>query len=69
MTTAAALALGLQLLPLIKTGVGEFILWLNTLKTSLQQTNEWTPEQDAAFNAALFAKTNDPAYLPDPPTV
>ena len=67
MQAAAILQVALALLPLIQTGVGEFIIWLNSLKTAVQQDAEWTPEQDLAFNAALYAKTGDPAYAPDAP--
>jgi hypothetical protein len=52
-------------LPMIQTGVTEFIAWLNTLVAAAKQSGEWTPEEDAAYRAALFAKTNDPAYKSD----
>jgi hypothetical protein len=64
MSAIAALQIGLALLPLVTTGVTEFIAWLNSLKTAAQQAGEWTPEQDAAFTAAILAKNNDPAYQP-----
>lgn len=66
MQAAAAIQLALALLPLIQTGVTEFVAWINALKASLQQAGEWTPEQDAAYRAALLAKGLDPAYKPDP---
>lgn len=65
MTIAAALQLALALLPMVETGITEFIAYINALKTAAQQAAEWTDAQDAAFNAALFAKTGDPAYAPD----
>lgn len=68
MNPAAILQVALALLPLVQVGVTEFIAWLHTLRTAVQQTGEWTEEQEEAFRAALFAKTNDPAYQPDPPT-
>ena len=66
MSTAAIIALALQLLPLIETGVPEFIAWINALRAAAQQSGEWTDVQEAAYRAALFAKTSDPAYQPDP---
>ena len=66
MPLAAIIQLALALLPLIEKGVPEFIAWITAIKTSLQATGEWTPTQDAAYKAALFAKTKDPAYQPDP---
>lgn len=65
MNTTAALQLGLALLPLVQAGVGEFIQWLAALRTALQQTGEWSPEQEAGYRQALLAKTGDPAYQPD----
>jgi hypothetical protein len=66
MTTAAILQLALQLLPLITTGVPEFIKWIESLKSTLQQAGEWTPELDTAYRAALWAHNQDPAFQPDP---
>ena len=66
MPAAAILQLAIALLPLVQTGVGEFIAWMSSLRTAAKQSGEWTAEQDLAFRAALFAKTNDPAYQPDP---
>lgn len=65
MQAAAIIQLALALLPLVHTGITEFIAWITSLKAALQANDEWTPEQEAAFRAALFAKTNDPAYAPD----
>lgn len=69
MNAAAIVQLAIALLPLVQTGVSEFIQWISVLRGSLQQSGEWTPEIEAAYRAALFAKTRDPAYLPDPPVV
>jgi hypothetical protein len=66
MPAAALIQLGIAALPLIQVGVAEFIAWLQSVKAAAQQTGEWTDEQEAAFRAALFAKTTDPAYAPDP---
>jgi hypothetical protein len=66
MPIAAAIQLGLALLPLVETGVTEFIAWIASLRAAALQTGEWTDEQEAAFRASLYAKTKDPAYIPDP---
>lgn len=66
MPVAAIIQLAIALLPLVQTGVSEFITWINSLRAAAQATGEWTAEQEAAFRAALYAKTNDPAYAPDP---
>ena len=67
MGASAILALALQLLPVIQHGVPQFIAWLQSLRAAAQQAGEWTAEQDAAFMLAIWAKTQDPAYQPDPP--
>lgn len=65
MTTIAALQVALALLPLIQTGITEFVNWINSLKKSIEQDGEWTPELDASWRASLLAKGLDPAYQPD----
>lgn len=67
MKSSEILQIALAFLPVINTGVNEFIAWLTTVRAAARQSGEWTPEQDAAFEAAIAAKKNDPAYLPDPP--
>lgn len=67
MNTAALIQLGLTLLPTVETGVEYFVKWIAEMRTSLQQTGEWTDAQEKAFNDALWAKTQDSAYRPDPP--
>lgn len=67
MSASAILTVALQLLPLVQTGVQEFITWLETLRTAAKQTGEWSADQDAAYSAAIAAKKNDPAWQPDPP--
>lgn len=67
MGTAQLIQLGLALLPMVTSEVEAFINWLERLRTSARQTAEWTPEQDAAFDAAILAKRNAPEYQPDPP--
>ena len=65
MSAAALAQLAVVVLPLVQTGVSEFISWMMTLRGAAQQTGEWTADQEAAFRAALFAKTGDAAYKPD----
>jgi len=66
MELAAIINLALALLPIVETEVPRFIAWIDALVAVAKTTGEWTPEQDAAYRAALFAKTSDPAYQPDP---
>ena len=65
MTTAALIQLAIAILPLVETAVPEFIAFINSLRSAAQQSNQWTPDQEAAYRAALLAKTGDPAYAPD----
>ena len=65
MTTAALIQLAIAILPLVETAVPQFIAFINSLRSAAQQSNEWTPAQEAAYRAALLAKTGDPAYQPD----
>lgn len=66
MTAATLIPIIIAALPAITTGVTELIAWMGTLKAAAQQAGEWTDAQDTAYRAALFAKTTDPAYAPDP---
>jgi len=66
MPTSALIQLTLALLPIIETEVPRFIAWIDALVAVAKTTGEWTPAQDAAYKTALFAKTCDPAYQPDP---
>lgn len=65
--SAAILQLALAILPLVQTGVPELIAWITSMRDAAKQSGEWTDEKEAAYRAALFAKTNDPAYKPDAP--
>lgn len=65
MSTIAALELGLTLLPKITTGITEFVSWIASLKSALQQTGEWTSEYDAQWRAALLSQNIDPIEQPD----
>lgn len=62
MGAAAALQIALGLLPSVTTGVSELIAWINSLKSALQQSGEWTDIMDLQYRQTLYAKTNDPAY-------
>jgi hypothetical protein len=66
MTTLAALQLALALLPLVTTGLTQFIQFIDSLRLALQQSGEWTEAQEQDYRRALFAKLGDPAYAPDP---
>jgi len=66
MPAAQLIPIVIAALPMIQTGVTEFIAWLETLRSAAKQAGEWTDEQDAAYLAALRAKLGDPAYQPDP---
>lgn len=66
MTTLAALQLALALLPLVTTGLTQFIQFIDSLRLALQQSGEWTEAQELDYRRALFAKLGDPAYAPDP---
>jgi hypothetical protein len=57
--------LALAILPLVETGVTNFVAWINAMRTAALQAGEWTPDQEAAYRAALYAKTGDPAYQVD----
>lgn len=65
MNPTAWLELGLALLPKIEVGVTEFIAWLGKLRFAAMQDQEWTPDQEEAWRAALLAKNVNPEELPD----
>jgi hypothetical protein len=65
MSSAVILAqLAIQLLPTVSTGVTALIAFIESVRTAAQQSNEWDAATEAAFRAAAFAKTNNPAYKP-----
>lgn len=67
MTAALALVqVILPLIPSITTGLAELWQFINTVRAAAQQTAEWTPEMEAAYQASLKATATDPAYQPDP---
>jgi len=67
MTEVALAAQALQYLPLVVTEVEKLWAWIAGVRAASQQSAEWTPEIEAQFQAALLARTQAPAYQPDPP--
>jgi hypothetical protein len=65
MGTAEMFQVAMALLPLVRTGVAEFVTWIQSLRTTLQQMAEWTPEMESQYRTNLWLKTGDPAYQPD----
>lgn len=55
----------LAVLPLITTGVNELVAWIKTVRTTAQQTGEWTAAAEAAYKESLLASAQDPANKPD----
>lgn len=54
----------LEALPSIVTGAEHLIAYINSVRTSLQQTGEWTADHEAQFLAGLAAHSTDTAYIP-----
>jgi hypothetical protein len=65
MTTAAALQLGLILLPKITIGITQFASWLGSLRTAMKQTGEWTPDYEAAWRESMLRSNLRPEEIPD----
>ena len=63
----ALLAVILQALPSVITGATHLVNYVREVRAVAQQNEEWTPEQEEQFLAALKAHSIDPAYLPDLP--
>lgn len=66
MTEIALAAQALQYLPVVITGAEKLWAWIEGVRAANQQSAEWTPEIEAAYQAALLARTQKPAYQPDP---
>lgn len=64
MSAAAIIQIAMTVLPLIQAGVPEFIAFINSLKGTVEQAGDWTPELQEQYRAALWASTKDPAYQP-----
>jgi|DewCreStandDraft_4_1066084.scaffolds.fasta_scaffold37355_3 hypothetical protein len=54
----------LAALPYVSTGLDKLIAWIQAVRSAAMQSGEWSPADEAAFRAALWARTQDPAYLP-----
>ncbi len=54
----------LQALPSITTGFAHLWAYIVSIRAMAQQSNEWTPEAEAAFIKYLESKKVDPAYQP-----
>lgn len=66
MTEVALAATALQYLPMVITDVQKLWAWIASVRAANQQSEEWTPDIEAAFQKALLARTTAPAYQPDP---
>ncbi len=55
----------LQLLPLVVTGTQSFITWIEGVRSSAQQSSEWTTDAEAAFVAWLLTLSKAPQWQPD----
>jgi hypothetical protein len=60
-------AQALQYLPTVVTEVEHLWAWIQGVRNASQQTAEWTPEIETAYQRALLARTTAPAYQPDAP--
>ena len=67
MTAIAIAQIVIQLLPGLETGVTEAIAFINSIRGAAQQSGDWTPAMEAAFEQALIDTGTAPAYQPDPP--
>lgn len=65
MSAVVLLPIILQALPSVITGAQHLIDYVRSVRAAAQQSEEWTPEQEEQFLAALKAHNLDPAYLPD----
>lgn len=65
MTTIAALELALIMLPKITVGVTQFVAYIATLKSALQQSGEWTDAFEQQWRAALLSQGLRPEEIPD----
>jgi hypothetical protein len=66
MTEAALAAQALQYLPLVVTEVEKLWQWIEGVRAANQQSAEWTPEIEAAYQQRLLERTKASAYQPDP---
>lgn len=67
MTEVALAAEALQYLPTVVTDVEKLWSWIEGVRSANQQSAEWTPEIETAFQKALLARTQAPEQQPDKP--
>jgi hypothetical protein len=67
MQTIALLELALTLLPKVTVGVSDFVNWISTLRSAVQQSGHWTPEYEAQWRAGLLKHDLAPEEIPDSP--
>lgn len=59
--------LALKFLPLITTGAEHVWNFITSVRSAAQQTGEWTPAAEAAYQQRLLAKADAPQSQPDAP--
>lgn len=59
----------LALIPLAGNTAAILLGAISQIRQSAQQTGEWTPEAEAAYQARLLAKADSPEAQPDAPEV
>jgi hypothetical protein len=64
-TLIALLPVILANMPAIVSVVQSTVKWILTLRAAAQQTQEWTPQAEAAFQYWLVSTQVDPAWLTD----
>ncbi len=55
----------LTALPLVTTAADKLIAWITAVRTAAIATGEWTADLEAAFVAALIARSKSKAYMTD----
>lgn len=55
----------LAMLPTITTGAEHLFQFVDRVRTAAQQSEEWTPEMEAAFQRELLRKARAPESLTD----
>ena len=63
---AALLPLVIQAIPGAISAGTAIVNLISGIRTAAQQTGEWTPEAEAAFQAAILADAQTPAQQPQP---
>lgn len=59
----------LPLLSQLPGDVSALIAWVQSIRTSAQQSSEWTPAMEIAFQQLLLTQASSPVEQPDPPKV